>query len=193
MAGIPSLCNCTILVRCTIGVCYSLAFKTPASMRTLLTNFVGAVILLIRFAEFALQTCLDLSTDANTVSHLDSGHLVSNLDGFANDFMTDTDGQWAFSPASSDGVDIGATDTTAFNLNVDVAVFEWFRFELNQKSDLLREWFRVHQSITSFFLKSVHLLWSSIIKPSKVSGYPIVTVLLILKIAVVLVLQVVSM
>jgi hypothetical protein len=32
---------------------------------------------------------------------------------------------------------------------------------------------------TSSFLKSVHLLWSSIMNPSKVSGYPIVAVIVI--------------
>ena len=88
------------------------------------------VILVIRFAKLALQAGADLGANANAVSDLDGGHLVANFDSLANDFMTNADWERAITPTAIDCVDIGATDPAAFNLDVDVAVFELLRFEL---------------------------------------------------------------
>ena len=88
------------------------------------------VVLIIRLAKLALQAGADLSTNSNAVSDLDSGHLVANFDGLANDFMTNADWERAITPTAIDCVDIGAANPAAFNLDVDVAVFELLRFEL---------------------------------------------------------------
>lgn len=52
-----------------------------------LTHFVRAVVLLVSLAELALKTGTNLSTNTNTVSDLDGGHLAADLDCFANDFV----------------------------------------------------------------------------------------------------------
>ena len=88
------------------------------------------VVLIIRLAKLAFQAGADLGTDSNAVSDLDGGHLVADLDGLANDFMTNADWKRAITPTAIDCVDIGAADPAAFNLDVDVAVFELLRFEL---------------------------------------------------------------
>lgn len=115
---------------------------------------MGTVILVVRLAKLALQTCSDLSTDANTISNLDSGHLVADLNSLANDLMTDANGEWAVTPASIDGVDVGATDTTALDLDVDVAVFKLLWFELEQRSNMLSDW-PVSAKTTHFLLLEV--------------------------------------
>ncbi len=91
---------------------------------------MGAVILVVRFTKLALQTCSDLGTNANAISNLDSGHLVTDFDSLADNFVTNTNGKRAVAPASIDGVNIGPTDATALDLDVDITVFELLWFEL---------------------------------------------------------------
>ena len=88
------------------------------------------IVFIIRLAKLALQAGADLGTNSNTVSDLDRGHLIANFDGLANNFMTNADWERAITPTTIDCVDIGAADPAAFNLDVDVAVFEFLRFEL---------------------------------------------------------------
>ena len=88
------------------------------------------VVLVIRLAKLALQAGADLGTNSNAVSDLDGGHLVADFDGLANDFMTNADWERAITPTACDCVDIGAADPAAFNLDVDITVFELLRFEL---------------------------------------------------------------
>ena len=138
VAGVTALCDGSILVRCTVGIWLRIStpawgLQTPAWM---LTNHVRAIILIVRFAELALQTGTDLSANTNTVSNLDSRHLVADFNGLANNFMTDADWKWAITPASSDGMDIGAANSAALNLDVDVTIFEFLRFELRRWSGL---------------------------------------------------------
>jgi hypothetical protein len=47
-----------------------------------------AVVLVVRLANLALETSLDLSTNADSVADLTGGNLAASLDYFANDFMT---------------------------------------------------------------------------------------------------------
>ncbi len=122
--------------------------------RASLTNHVGAVVLVVRLAKFALQTSSDLSTDANAISNLDSGHLVANLDGLADNLVANANGEGAFAPAPIDGVDIGATDTTALDLDVDVTVFKLLWFELVQRLSMLSG-VPVGRQITHLFLLEV--------------------------------------
>lgn len=94
------------------------------------TNHARAIVLIVCFAQLALQACLDLRTDTNTISDFDGRHFVTNFDGFADDLMTDADWKRAVSPASGDGVHIRSAHSTALDFDVYVAIFEWLRFEL---------------------------------------------------------------
>ena len=93
------------------------------------------VVLVVRFAKLALQASTDLSANTDTVSDLDSCHLVADLDGFTDDFVTDADWERAIAPTASDGMDIRATDSAALNFDVNVTIFELLRFELGMRSD----------------------------------------------------------
>ena len=117
------------------------------------------VILVIGFTKLALEAGADLSANTNTVTNLNGCHLVANFDSLANDFMTDADWEWAVAPTASDGMDVRAANTAAFNLDVDVTIFELFRFELacNQpRAEKLRQ--VTQWLLTSFFSNSLHLL-----------------------------------
>ena len=119
------------------------------------------VVLIIRLAKLALQAGADLGSHSNAVSNLDRGHFVADFDGLANDFMTDTDWERAVTPAAGDCVDIGAADPAAFDLDVDVAVFELLRFELILLLALgscTSPYQEYQWWLTSFFSKSLHLL-----------------------------------
>ena len=75
-------------------------------MGRLLTNLVWAVILLIRFTEFALQTRPDLGTDTNAVPDFDGSHFVTDLNGLTNDLMANADWKRAFSPTPGDSMNV---------------------------------------------------------------------------------------
>ena len=117
-----------------------------------------AIVLVICFAKFTLQTSPDLSADTNTVSNLDGGDLVANFDGLANNLMTNTDWKWTIAPTASDGMDIGTTNTAAFNLDIDITIFELLGFELRTQSTHVEVKNKSQRLLTSFFSKSVHLL-----------------------------------
>ena len=106
---------------------------------------MGTIILIVRFAKLALQTRANLSADTHTISNLDGCDFVANLDGLADDFMTDADGEWAVAPTASDGMNIRAADAAALNLDVDVAVFKLLWFELERR--LGRCWSEVKDSM----------------------------------------------
>ena len=86
---------------------------------------------MVRFAQFALQTSLDLGTHTNAVANLDGSYFVSDFDSLANDLMTDADGKRAVSPTTSNGVDVRTTNTTTLDLNVYVTILEWLGLELH--------------------------------------------------------------
>lgn len=92
-----------------------------------------AVVLIVGLAELALQAGLDLSADTNTVSNLDGRHLVTDFDRLANDLMTDANGERAIAPTASDGMNIRAANPAALDFDVDITVFELFRFELEMR------------------------------------------------------------
>lgn len=89
---------------------------------------MGAVILVVGLAYLTLQASPNLSSDANTVSNLDSSHFIADFDGLPDDFMAHTDRQACFSPSASDCMDITTTNTACFNLNVNISLVEglWF-------------------------------------------------------------------
>ena len=129
-----------------------------------------AVVLIVRFADLALQACPNLCADANTISDLDGCHLVANLDGMPDDLVADAQRKTCFAPSTGDGMDVTTADTTCFNSDVDVTLPKWFWFVLHAVSELppLRNGDWVIS--TSFFLKSLQFFCDSIMKPSKVSG-----------------------
>ena len=133
MGGIPSLRNRAVLVRGTVRVwsrfslhCCCDRLRCQSSH----TNFVWAVVLLIRFADLAFEAGLDLSAYADTIADLDGGHFWPHLDSLSDDFMPDAEWQRTIAPPSIDGVDIASADAASFDLDVDVTIFEWLWLEL---------------------------------------------------------------
>ena len=92
-----------------------------------------AVVLIVGFAILALQARGNLSANTDTVANLHGRHLVTDFDGFANNLMSDTEGQWCFAPATRDAVDVRTTDPAGVDLDVDISVTEWLRFELREE------------------------------------------------------------
>ena len=91
-----------------------------------------AVVLVIALAILAFQARRNLSANTNTVANLDGRHLVTNFDGFPNDLVSDTKGQWGFSPATGDAVDVGTANTAGVDLDVDITVTERLCLELHR-------------------------------------------------------------
>lgn len=112
------------------------------------------VILVIRLAKLALQTGADLRANTNTVANLDGCHLVADFDRLADDFMTDANWERAITPTACDGMDIGAADSAALNLDIDVTVFELLGFELERGSGMCRSQ-AIDFIVAHFFLLKV--------------------------------------
>lgn len=128
------------------------------------TDLVRAIVLIVALALLALETGPDLGADTDTVALLDGLDGLADLDGLAYDLVSHTDGQGCATPTTVDGVDIGAADTAALDLDVDVVVAEDFGLE-----GLLldcSEWLgRGSERGKERVLQSVHFLWSLIMKP----------------------------
>ena len=97
-----------------------------------LTNLFGAIVFIARLAHLAVQACLDLCTHPDTISNLDSRHLVAHFDYLANNFMANAKRKMWFPPAAGDCVDVGAADSTCLDLNVDIIFFKGLWFELGR-------------------------------------------------------------
>lgn len=108
MAGVATLRDSPILIGCAVGIYESTLCQMAIAQRNhndpVHTNHVRAVILVVGFAHLALQTCFDLSANADAISDLYGGDLITNFDGLANDLMTNADWERAIAPAASDGV-----------------------------------------------------------------------------------------
>ena len=89
-----------------------------------------AVVLVVALALFALQARPYLCSNADSVANLDGLHLVTDLDGLADDLVSDTDWQWAVAPSTVNGVDIGPADAAALDTDIDVVVVELLCLEL---------------------------------------------------------------
>jgi hypothetical protein len=97
-------------------------------------DLLGAIVLVVALALLAFHAGLNLCSNTDAVTDLDCGNLGSNLDGLANDLMTDAQGERHLTPTASDAVDVGAADTAAFDFDVDIIVFEGLGFELGRMS-----------------------------------------------------------
>ena len=87
--SITTLCNCSIGVRCAIGI-----------------DCLGAVVFLVGLAVVASQIGANLGTDTDSVADLDGSHVLADLDGAANNLVTDTKGKRNLSPTSRNAVEI---------------------------------------------------------------------------------------
>lgn len=52
-----------------------------------LTNLFGAIVLIARLTNLAVQASPDLRTHPDTISNIDSRHLIAHFDSLANNFM----------------------------------------------------------------------------------------------------------
>ena len=93
-------------------------------------DLLWAIVFVVVFALLALHAGPNLGPDTDAVANLDSAHFRANFDGLADDLMTNAEGKRDLAPATSDAVDIGAADTAALDLDVDVVVFEGLGLEL---------------------------------------------------------------
>jgi hypothetical protein len=91
---------------------------------------VRAVVFVIALALRALKAGPDLSTNTDAVADLDGLDCRSNLYCLAHDFVTDADGRRGVSPTTRDGVHVGATNTAALNLDIDIIVTKLLWLEL---------------------------------------------------------------
>lgn len=92
---------------------------------TVCVDLVGAVVLLVILAVVAGEVGADLGSNTNTVSDLDLGNLAANLDGLADDLVSNTEGKGnIFSPSSSYGVDIGSADTAGVDGDINIVFLE---------------------------------------------------------------------
>lgn len=89
-----------------------------------------AIVLIVALALRALQAGPDLSANANAISLFDSLDLRANLDGLADDLVTDADWQRTSAPTTVDGVDVTAAHAAAFDLDIYIIVTEDLGFEL---------------------------------------------------------------
>lgn len=117
VAGVTTLSHGAVAVLCAIGV-----------------DGVGAVVLLVGLAVVAGQVGLDLRSHADAVADLDRLHVLADLDGFTDDFVTNAEGHGGLAPAAADGVNVRRADTTSVDGNVNVAVFEGLEGELEGRN-----------------------------------------------------------
>lgn len=87
-------------------------------------NLLGTVVLIVRPAVHTLHARPDLSTDTNSVAFLEPGDLVTNLEDLSNNLVADTERKRSITPSTSDGVNVGTTDTTGVNGNVNIVLLE---------------------------------------------------------------------
>lgn len=89
-----------------------------------------AIVFVLALADIALQASPDFSADADPVSLLDERHSLADSDGFAYDLVADAEWSLEIAPATGEGVYVGAADTAALNLDVDIVVFKWLGCQL---------------------------------------------------------------
>ena len=89
-----------------------------------------AIVLILCSAQLTLHARPDLGADADAIALLDVLDGLSDLDGLANHFVADAERALEFTPAAGDGVDVGAANAAALDLDIDVVVLERLGLEL---------------------------------------------------------------
>jgi hypothetical protein len=114
VTGITSLCDGAVRVR-----------------RTVCVDGVWAVVLLVGLAVVASEISADLSPDTGAVADFEVLDLGANLNNLADDLVAYAERERDIvSPSSSDGVNIGRTDTACVNGDIDVIIFKLFEGKL---------------------------------------------------------------
>lgn len=89
-----------------------------------------AVILVLALADIALQAGPHLGTNTNAIAHLNLLHVLADLDGLANNLVTDAERTLEVAPAAGDGVDVRPADAAALDLDVDIVILKRLGLEL---------------------------------------------------------------
>jgi hypothetical protein len=114
----------------------SLRNGTVGMLSTVCVDLVGAVVLHVVLAVVACEIGTDLSSNTNAVSNLDLGDLAANLDGLADDLVSNAERKGnIFSPSSGYGVDIRGADTASINGDVNIIILELLERKLGRVSD----------------------------------------------------------
>lgn len=111
---------------------------------TVCVDHLRAVVLLARLAVHALSARPDLSTNTDSVALLELGNLVTDLEDSSYDFVANAKRERSLTPSTSDGVNVGTTDTTGINGNVDIVLLEGL--------DGLLIVFRISQELFSYLV-----------------------------------------
>ena len=90
MAGVATLSNGAIRVWCVVGILERISRQRYRRRIHNTHHLVGAIVLVIRLADLAIQACPNLSSHTNAVSNLDRRDFVTNLDDLSDDFVTNT-------------------------------------------------------------------------------------------------------
>lgn len=149
-----------------------------------LTNHVGAVVLVVALALRALETRPNLSANTDAVALFYILDAFAHLDCLADDLVAYADRSVSLAPTAGDSVNIGAADTAALDLDVDVIITEGLGLELCASLSVsLSHWWSpphpwdraalVEGKRTVCFLNSLYLPISLIMNPSNSSGYGI--------------------
>lgn len=95
-----------------------------------LTNKVGAVILVLAFANVTLEARPHLRANSDAVSLPNALDFLANIDGLADHLVAYTERALKLAPAARDGVYVGPAHAAAFDLGVDIVVLERLWLEL---------------------------------------------------------------
>lgn len=134
VGGVAAVGECAVGVEGVVCVCYqplSVSVSTGSmGSESLPTLLLLAVRLVVLLALRAVQAGRDLRTNADAVANLDGRHLGADLDGRSDDFMAGNDGVVLVAPAARHGVEVGAADAAACDLDIDVVVAKRLGLEL---------------------------------------------------------------
>lgn len=84
-----------------------------------------AVGLIVVLALLAFQAAPALGTNTDPLARLDQSNFGSHSERLANDLVSHAQREVLLAPATGDGVNIRAADTTGLNLDIDVVVAKW--------------------------------------------------------------------
>ena len=70
------------------------------------TNFVRAIIFVVRVAVLALKASRYLRTNTYAVAYFDGRHLFADFDSLADNLMPYTEGHGSITPAAVDGMNV---------------------------------------------------------------------------------------
>ena len=113
VARVASLSHGAVRVGGIVGI-WSISvgsFQLAAALKAR-TNLLRAVVFIVALANFAIQACPDLGSDAYPVPNLHSRHFIADFDSFADDFMAHAEREVGFAPAAGYRVDITSTYAT---------------------------------------------------------------------------------